>query len=273
MPVKIPKSTLRNLLFAVIFLTGVCLTSEPIRSNAGISEDLIWDGTLRRVRVPVLMYHYISVPPHTADAIRLDLSVTPENFHQQMQWLKDKGYHTITPDQLAAAMLRGAKLPPKPILLTFDDGYEDAFSNAFPILKEFGFTGTFFVVSDFVEKEGYLTWAQAGQMAEAGMYIQDHSRSHKDLRNRDHDWLVSQIVMARDRIEAKTGIRPRFFCYPSGEYDDNVIHEVQAAGFIGAFTTNDGTFVYTDNMMQIPRVRIRGSASIDRFAYLMAWVR
>src|SRR5262249_9737715 len=155
----------------------------------------------RRLRVPILMYHYISVAPRNSDIYRIDLSVSPNNFRDQMQWLKDKGYTTITPDDLFAALTQGAKLPSQPILLTFDDGYEDAYTSAFPILKEFGFTGTFFIVTGFIDAgdRNYLTWAQAKEMAEAGMSIQNHSRTHKDMRNRDHDWLVDQIVTPRDR--------------------------------------------------------------------------
>ena len=269
---KASKSIFTVLVLALVLLPGLLLTT---RSMAGMPIDTGWDGTLRRLRVPVLMYHYISVPPPDADPIRLDLSVRPDNFRKQMEWLRQKGYQTITPDELAAALLRGAALPTRPILLTFDDGYADAYTTAFPILKEMGFTGTFFVVSSFIDsgRGDYLTWTQAREMVEAGMYVQNHSRSHKDMRGRDHAWLADQIGVAQDRIEQSTGIRPRFFCYPSGEYDDTTVRELQSGGYMAAFTTNDGTFAYTDDMLRIPRVRIRGSTSLERFAYLIAWVR
>jgi peptidoglycan/xylan/chitin deacetylase (PgdA/CDA1 family) len=269
------KSTLKRFAIALMLaLFGNAILAAP--SNAGRPIDNAgWDGTLRRVRVPVLMYHYISNPPDGADAIRLDLSVTPANFIKQMQWLKEQGYQTITPDELAAALLRGAKLPAKPIMLTFDDGYADAYSTAFPILKEFGFTGTFFVVSGFIDggDPTYMTWAEAREMADAGMSIENHSRSHKDMRGRSQDWLADQIEVPQDRIEKNTGVRPRFFCYPSGEYDDGTVSELRAAGYALAFTTNDGTFAYTDNMLLVSRVRIRNSTTIETFAHLMAWVR
>jgi len=234
-----------------------------------------WDGTYRRIHVPVLMYHYVSTPPADSGSIRLDLSVTPQNFRAQMKWLKDNGYHTITPDQLAGALLRGEKLPRNPIMLTFDDGYEDAYTNAFPILREFGFTGTFFLISGFIDegRGGYMTWAMAKEMAQGGMYMQSHSRSHKDMRGRAIDWLAGEIVPPRDRIAEATGVRPRFFCYPSGQYDDSTIRALRDAGFIGAFTTADGTYTYTDNMMRVPRVRIRGSTTLAGFAHLINWDR
>jgi peptidoglycan/xylan/chitin deacetylase (PgdA/CDA1 family) len=271
---KPSKSTLKRIAIALVLILSASI-QIPIPSRAEMPIDPGWDGTLRRLRVPVLMYHYISNPPADADAIRLDLSVTPANFRKQLQWLRENGYETISPDELAGALLRGAKLPARPILLTFDDGYADAYTNAFPILQELGFTGTFFVVTGFLDEGGgaYLTWDQAREMVEAGMYVENHSRSHKDMRARSHDWLVDQIQVPQERIEKNIGIRPRYFCYPSGGYDDGTVRELRAAGYMLAFTTADGTFAYTDNMLLVPRVRIRGSTTIEQFAHLMTWVR
>jgi peptidoglycan/xylan/chitin deacetylase (PgdA/CDA1 family) len=192
-----------------------------------------------------------------------------------MTWLKQKGYTTITPDDLYEALRHGKKLPRLPVLLTFDDGYEDAYINAVPILSEFGFTGTFFVVTGWIDdnKDGYLSWLQAQEMVKEGMFIQNHSREHKDMRNRDHDWLVYQILGPEESIEAHTGVRPRFFCYPSGGYDDTVLRELDAAGVVAAFTENDSAFAYSDNMLRLPRMRIRGSTSLESFAYMMTWER
>lgn len=249
----------------------------PDRSSAvpPASREIEWDGTLRRMRVPVLMYHYVSAPPANSGDIRRDLSVSPENFRDQMKLLKEKGFNTITPDQLAGALLRGDKLPRNPILLTFDDGYEDAYKVAFPILKEFGFTGTFFVITGFIDEQrsGHITWAMAKEMVDGGMAIQSHSRTHKDMRGRAPEWLVDEIVPPRDQIEKNTGVQPRFFCYPSGGYDNTAIRELRSAGFIGGFTTNDGTYMYTDNMMRIPRVRIRGTTTLAQFEHLIRWDR
>jgi peptidoglycan/xylan/chitin deacetylase (PgdA/CDA1 family) len=233
------------------------------------------DGIIRRIRVPILMYHYISTPPDTADKYRLDLSVTPENFRTQLQWLKDNGYQTITADELAGALTRGRKLPERPVMITFDDGYKDAYENAYPILKEFGYTGVFFVVTDLLDHNaaGYLNWDQAEEMARNGMSIQNHSRRHYDMRNRDHDWLVYEILGPMQTIEAHTGIRPLFFCYPGGEFDQAVVDELRDLNVVAAFTTNDGTYDTTDGMLRLPRVRMRGTTTIASFAQLMTWKR
>ena len=255
-------------LIGIVLLVSL-LTPEPA------TADFHSDGVLRRVRVPVLMYHYVSNPPHDSDVYRLDLSVTPANFRQQLQWLKDHDYQSITPDDMAAALLHGRRLPDRPMLLTFDDGYADAYDNAFPLLREFGFKGTFFIVTSWLDENrpGYLTWAQVKDMTDAGMSIQSHSRTHHDMRNHDHDWLVYEILGPMQTIEAHTGARPMFFCYPAGDFDLNVVRELRAAGVVAAFMTNDGTYDYSDDMLRLPRVRIRGSTSIAVFTDLIGWQR
>src|SRR5260221_14182040 len=135
-----------RILIALSVFLGVSSAAPRTSANA----DLPGTFVLRRVHVPILMYHYISTPPANSDKYRVDLSVTPDNFRHQMMWLKQKGYTTITPDDLYDALRHGKKLPNLPVLLTFDDGYEDAYTNALPILSEFGFTGTFNIVTGWL---------------------------------------------------------------------------------------------------------------------------
>lgn len=261
--------TFRRTLLAVTLALFAGTLILPSGVEAGTTQPL------RRLRVPVLMYHYISVPPPGSDAIRLDLSVTPQNFSRQLQWLKDKGFTTISPDDLVNALLKGYRLPAHPVLLTFDDGYIDAYENAFPILKSFGDKGTFFVITDWVDegRGGYLSWDQAKEMADAGMSIESHSRQHLDMRNRSADWLDKEVGGSLKDIEKRIGIRPTIFCYPSGEYDKATLQAVKVEGVLAAFTTSDGTYMTSDNMEKLPRVRIRGSTTIEQFASLLMWKR
>ncbi len=229
----------------------------------------------RRVRVPVLMYHYISDPPPGADKYRLDLSVSPKNFQLQLQWLKDNQFTSISPQDLIDALLKGTQLPRRPVLLTFDDGYEDAYSIAFPLLKEFGFKGTFFVVTDWMDsgKGGHFTWAQAREMSRAGMSIESHSRRHKDLTQVDAETLHEEIVGSLDAIEKNVGIRPNVFCYPSGHFNVEAMKALHAAGVVAAFTTRDGIYHTDSNMLRLPRVRMRDTTTIKIFDRELTWNR
>ncbi len=231
------------------------------------------DETRRRIRVPILMYHYISVPPPDADIYRLDLSVAPERFAEQLFWLRENGYTAITLDALYEALARGAPLPPQPVILTFDDGYADAYDHAFRLLQEFGMSGTFFVVTDWLDgaRTGYLTWAQAREMAAEGMAIESHSRTHPDLTNGcDAECLAHQIAGSLEAIEAATGKRPRFFCYPGGRYDDAVLDVLESAGVLAAVTTQAGTRHTSDALLELRRVRVRGTTALSEFAWLVA---
>lgn len=225
------------------------------------------DGVNRSAHVPILMYHYISTPPTGADRYRLDLSVTPENFAAQMQWLADNGYHTITLTDLYDYLATGVPLPDKPIILTFDDGYVDNYENAFPILKKHNLVGTFFILAGptDVESPRYMTWAMLTEMSDAGMAIEVHGRDHVDMRRRKDDYLFFQIVGTQQAIEAHTGKPVRFMSYPAGQYDANVLRFLDRAGFWMAVTTKGGRDHTLDKPFELTRVRIRGSDTLKLF--------
>lgn len=255
----------RRLLSLVLLVVGVLTLTAPATVTAGAPQP-------RMLRIPILMYHYVSPPPATANPKLLDLWVLPRNFRCQMQWLKDNGYTTITPDKMAqAAYDSSVTLPAKPILLTFDDGYADTYYNVFPMLKEFGFTGTFFVITAYLDegRRDYLTWPQAAAMAGAGMSIESHSAHHYEMRDLDAQHLQEEVSGSLKDIEHQLGIKPHFFAYPSGHYDLNVIRALIAAGVTGAFTTGDGFMVSPWNILRLPRIRVRSSTTLAGFAYLV----
>ncbi len=220
-----------------------------------------------QARVPILMYHYVSELPPNPDRYRRDLTVLPENFEAQLQYLADAGYHTITLTDLYLHLTQGYPLPEKPIVLTFDDGYRDAYEVVFPLLLDYGFTGTFFVLATpaHFEWSEYITWAQMKEMSDAGMEIQSHGRDHVDLRNRSYDYLVYQTMGIQEAIQYHTGRLPRFFCYPSGRYDANLIAVLKSVGYWGAVTTEWGQTHTREGLFEMPRLRIRGSDTLESF--------
>ncbi len=220
-----------------------------------------------QAQVPILMYHYVSELPPNSDRYRRDLTTSPENFKAQLQYLTEAGYHTITLTDLYLHLTQGYPLPEKPIVLTFDDGYRDAYEVAFPLLLDYGFTGTFFVLATpaHFESPDYLTWAQMKEMSDAGMEIQSHGRDHVDLRGRSYDYLVYQTRGIQEAIQYHTGRLPRFFCYPSGRYDANVIAVLKSADYWGAVTTEWGNTHTRESLFEMPRMRIRGSDTLESF--------
>ena len=226
------------------------------------------DGQQRTARVPILMYHYVSDPPPGSDKYRWALSVTPANLDAQMGYLKQAGYHAITLYQLHDYVAQGKPLPEKPIILTFDDGYVDAFTQAMPILQKYGFVGTFFIMTGPADRGGaggYLTWDQIAAMTAAGMDIELHSREHYDLRNRSDDFLAHQVTGGKETIEARIARPVRWFAYPSGRYDAAVKRALTSAGFWGAVTTAPGQSHTASTLFDLPRIRIGGTFTLEVF--------
>ncbi len=248
-------------------------TDDVLIRYASVADGGGGDGTLRRIAVPILMYHYVSTPPEEADAYRRDLSVTPEHFRAQMQYLADHRYRVISLYDLNLALRWGTPLPPQSVVLTFDDGYADAYYEAFPVLKEFGYTATFFVVTTRLDEghPAYLSWEQAREMMRAGMSIESHTKDHLDLRGREPSFLVYQILGSIESIEAHTGRRPRLFCYPAGRWDDAVLELLRASAIWAAVTTEGGVEHTTDGILLMPRVRISGDTDLATFGALLRW--
>ncbi len=226
------------------------------------------DGQTRSVRIPILMYHYISVPPPDADIYRRDLSVTPANFEQQLRYLIDNGYTTITLKDLVYHLTLGYPLPERPVILTFDDGYRDNFLHAYRLLRRFDSVGTFFIVTGFIDenRSEYLTWGQVRVMHQGGMAFGSHSFTHPDLRGQSVDYLVWQILGSQQAIEERIGEAVRFFSYPAGSYDQQVIDVLRSAGFWAAVTTRPSDLHTSDGLFELDRIRVRGEDTLEQFA-------
>ncbi len=242
----------------------VVLTPDPLLPLAA-------DGVSRTADVPILMYHYISAPPSANDRIRYGLSVPPEMFEAQLRLLSNYGFHTITLRELYEYLAIGKTLPDNPIVLTFDDGYVDNYTNAFPLLRKYGMRGTFFILTGPADEgnPNYLSWDMVQAMSGAGMDMQLHSRDHLDMRNRSYEWLVFQIIGGRQSIEGHTGQPVIFMAYPSGRYDANVVRFLQDSHFWGAVTTAFGTQHELSDALTWDRVRIAGQLRLSDFARLL----
>ncbi len=223
--------------------------------------------TPRVAHVPILMYHYVSIPPPDADKYRMDLTVLPDAFETQMDYLAINGYHPIRLADLANHLLNGTLLPDKPIVLTFDDGYADSYTNVFPTLRNKKFPGTFFVITDFVNENrwGYMNWAQLAEMVKGGMEIGSHSLDHPDLYRKPRALQNNEIAGSKKMIEANLPITVVSFSYPAGNYDANTLAALRAAGYLAAVTEIQGERQSSDKTLELRRIRIRGSYSINDF--------
>jgi len=186
--------------------------------------------------VPILMYH--AIQPAPPDAALPDLFVPEAEFEEQMKWLDDHGYEGVTLDQVEDAWSPGAKLPPHPVVLTFDDGYLSQYVAAFPTLEHFHWPG----VLNLVAKDADIPDADVKKMlgADPAWELASHTITHPDLTTLDSAELEQEVSGSRQLLQKRFGDPVDNFCYPAGRYDDKVIEAVKAAGYTGATTEVPG---------------------------------
>lgn len=222
--------------------------------------------------VPVLMYHYIRVNPYADDRVGFNLSVTPANFDAQMQYLATHQFHTITLDELEKALVHGAKLPDKPIVITLDDGYRDSYTFAFPILKSHHLRAVNFIITGFVGGPRYLTWDQINEMEKSGTFtFGSHTVNHISLPAADKSRARQELLQSKSELESHLGHSVYWFAYPYGNVNESVVRLTAQAGYHGAFGTNHGTYQSSDHMFTLPRIRIGGSDTVSSFAAKLPW--
>lgn len=212
--------------------------------------------------VPILMYHEIGDNPS-------QLYVSRENFQAQMRYLSDNGFHTVTLDQVYRHFEFKEPLPPKPVAVSFDDGYRTIYTEVYPVLKKHGFVGTFFVFPDAFGRPNYVTWDQLSEMSRAGQSIQSHTRSHVDLTrgSSNPQWLKDQLGGSRALLEQKLGKKVNFLAYPGGFYNRAVMEATRNNGYLAAVTTEEGWASGTDNLYGWKRVRVFRRETVSSLAY------
>jgi peptidoglycan/xylan/chitin deacetylase (PgdA/CDA1 family) len=188
-----------------------------------------------RADVPVLCYHQIRAPTARDGAAARPYIVAPAVLEKQMQALDDAGFHTVTGDELVAHVARGARLPSKPVLLTFDDASAGQFTAALPILRRHRFVATFFVMTVVLDKPGWLTRRQVRELDRAGMTIGAHTWDHSAVPDyAGADW-QRQIDEPTRTLTRLVGHPVRLFAYPFGLWDPGAIPHLWDAGLRAAF--------------------------------------
>lgn len=200
--------------------------------------------------VPILNYHKVDVLNHA-------LSVSSQEFEEQMEYLYKNQYKTITPDQLLSYLKYGKELPDKPIMITFDDGYLDNYTNAYPIMKKYGFTATIFIVTNLVGHDPrFMTWDQVREMQENGTVFGSHTVNHKSLTSLTKEQIITEITESRDEMTSQLGKRPKYFAYPTGTYNPDIEDMVRSAGYKAAFTINYGQVGADSDLYALERIPI-----------------
>jgi peptidoglycan/xylan/chitin deacetylase (PgdA/CDA1 family) len=212
-------------------------------------------------RVPILMYHVINPPP--AGAPFPGLYVESREFAAQMQALANAGYHAITQDQMWAYWKRGVPFPAgKPIVVSFDNGYQSQYTNALPVLRRLGWVGDENIqLTGLPPSQGGLSETQVKGLVAAGWELDTQGISHADLIALNAAQLAEQVASSRKEIQQRYGVPVNWFCYPSGHYNATVIAAVKSAGYTGSTTVVPGWAGPESDPYRLPRLRVLGGTS------------
>ena len=198
--------------------------------------------------LPVLYYHSVLIEPGN------ELRMPPEQFSDQMDYLFVHGYHSITPEQLQQFLSGQGELPIKPFMITFDDGYADNCLNALPILQKYKFTATVFMVSSYIDGEGFLSLEQLKKLVAASWTVGGHTSTHIDLTKLNSTLIDEELRDSKTLLEKDLGETVKSFAYPFGAYNSEVKKRLQEAGYSLAFTTERGWAVRGSDPLLVHRV-------------------
>ncbi len=223
--------------------------------------------------VPILMYHVIAPPPPGAPFP--GLYVQPTEFAEQMQALKGAGWHAVTLDQVEAYWRRGVPLGVgKPIVISFDNGYNSQYTQALPVLRRLGWVGDENIqLTGLPPSQGGLGPDQIRGLLSAGWELDTQGISHADLITLDAEQLRYQVTNARQMLQRRYHVPVNWFCYPSGHYNPAVVAVVEAAGFVGATTVVPGWTHPDDDPYRLHRLRVLGGTTGQQLLELIADTR
>ncbi len=245
------------------------IQSEPLAISA---------GGYPAKQIPILMYHKVDTTAPT------EYWVTQDDFRAQMGLLCGLGYESIDYDDLRNYLHHGTALPQKPVIITFDDAYQNVHDHAWPVLADYGFTATVHVATDFISDTEasrqdnswdfpteplamHMIWPELQALHAAGWAIENHSAGHPDFGTLPYAEKVTQVRSARTRIFLRIGEWPDYFCYPFGYVDTELKQIVQDEAHLGAVGTGPGIEdTSTADLFDLDRIGILADDTLDDFA-------
>jgi peptidoglycan/xylan/chitin deacetylase (PgdA/CDA1 family) len=219
-------------IFAAFVFIGGIVRADPVTQLAAPPDSVV---------CPILIYHAVREYRPGDNFTARQYIITPETLEQELQFLKDGHKTTVSFDQLADALEKGTPLPPDAVIISFDDGWESQYRTAFPLLKKYGFRATFFIFTNGIGAKYFMTADQIRELADAGMEIGCHSRSHPYLSKiTDTASLRREIFDSRVKLEQVLGSPVTSFAYPFGHYTPQIVEMVKQAGYRSARSTYRG---------------------------------
>lgn len=210
--------------------------------------------------VPVLMYHSVGFDKNNP------LVITPEKLEEQFKYLKANNYYTITLDNLYSYFINGIQIPEKSVVLTFDDGYKNNYTELFPLLKKYNFTATIFMITSCIDNSAnYLTSAELKEMSCYGIDIESHTVNHEHLKTLTKGAQLDTLIQSKTFLEKLLNKKINYIAYPYGEYNNDTLICAEQAGYKLALTTDGRWAMKKNGILSLDRVYISSFFSLDIF--------
>jgi len=257
---------------AALATSTVAAPAERVAYSAGQSH--VWHAPLMlpparpvpksvEARLIVLMYHLVGpLPPHAQREAK-NLTVSADRFETDLRELRAAGCHLLTMAH-GYDLLAHRQLPRRAVVLTFDDGYENNYKVAWPLMRKYGYVGTFNIVYDSLSAPGHMDREQIKELAAVGNEIGSHTVSHASLPGLDDAHLKMEVTEPKQKLEALLGNPIVTFCYPEGRNNRRVVRAVRDAGYKLAMTCESGSWTSGTPLLQIPRFRIAEQTDLQK---------
>lgn len=217
------------------------------------------------VNLPTLTYHHIQDKVSAKEKNQLTLTVETETFRSQMEYLKARGYRTLGMEELIAFFDREVPVPKGSVLLTFDDGYDDFYKNALPVLNELGLKATIFISTGLMDNPGYLSWEEISQATPAAYLFANHTWSHKNMQTAK-DKVEFEIGTADTQLSERGLNNPKVFAFTYGLVGDYAKKYLEELEYKLAFGTRLGSTLCKKQRFELPRIRV-GNTELSNYGF------
>ena len=247
----------------MLFAAGM-LCWQLVPPQAPMAKPLLATGNQLKLlpELPVVMYHRISNRTLPNDGGRV---LPTLEFEEQLMCLRDEGFTTLFASDYHKIRKGLMDCPEKPIMLTFDDGYDDNLLEAYPLLRRYGMKGNFYIITASIGANGHMTESQLLRIDPTVVEIGSHTVNHRNLSNCSHRRLVRELVDSRLELEFLLGRNIDTFAFPYGGYDDEAVKMTEQAGYQVAFTTDRGRNDWHDKGLTLKRVTVARGMPLSHF--------
>jgi peptidoglycan/xylan/chitin deacetylase (PgdA/CDA1 family) len=226
------------------------------KSAFNIPKDISKNNNKKSAKIPIIMYHYVEYVKDAGDLIRKRLDVTPASFEEQLKSLRKAHYETYYVKEVPAILDGTIHYSTQSAILSFDDGYEDFYTDVFPLLKKYHMRATLYVIYDYIGRKGFLNEQQIRELIESDLVeIGSHTLDHIYLKIAPKEYADKQIIESKKKFEETFGIKIKTFAYPYGAFNNDNIETVKKAGYTAAVSVISGVMQSEENLFYMSRIR------------------